>query len=348
MVFVILYQSLWTNTMRFPDEVLPGWFRILGFPDYLISLDGRVIDHSTKQELVPFALGEYFYYTLFDFFGKKRLRGRHRLLMLTFKNASGLHTGVLEVNHINGVKGDDRLVNLEWVTPQRNCEHAGETGLSPKCIPISVRDVDTGEITKFPSIVECARELGMSKDSVSYRVNHGEHRVYPERNQYRKGHHDSDWSTDAVPFYGTSRKVYVRYVLTGDIMEFPCCLAAVTHLGISPATMVMWLSRPNQPVFLPGYVQVKQADDLSPWRQIDDPYLEILASRGSSRPIKVTNVDTGEVRVFHSGIECASQCGLKPSALYYRLKVGAAGVFSDRCRYEYYTSDNSCYGPTRQ
>ncbi len=50
----------------------------------------------------------------------------HRLIALAF--VPGYARG-LTVNHINGVKHDNRASNLEWVSFARNTQHAWETGL---------------------------------------------------------------------------------------------------------------------------------------------------------------------------------------------------------------------------
>jgi hypothetical protein len=61
--------------------------------------------------------------------GKRTTNGVHRLLAEAFiPNPENKP----EVNHINGVKGDFSLINLEWATHKENIQHARRTGLFKK------------------------------------------------------------------------------------------------------------------------------------------------------------------------------------------------------------------------
>ena len=53
----------------------------------------------------------------------------HRLVALNFiENTLNKET----VNHINGIKTDNRVINLEWATRSENMQHAVDTGLKKK------------------------------------------------------------------------------------------------------------------------------------------------------------------------------------------------------------------------
>jgi hypothetical protein len=60
--------------------------------------------------------------------GKEITCVAHRLIYAYFNNLDELPSD-LEINHINGIKDDNRIENLELVTPSENQKHAYSTGL---------------------------------------------------------------------------------------------------------------------------------------------------------------------------------------------------------------------------
>ena len=85
--------------------------------------------------------------------GKKRTMRVNRLVAQTFiPNPDNLP----QVNHIDGVKTNNRVDNLEWCNSSQNMIHCFSNGLSDW--NTRIRIVETGEV--FNSISECARSIG--------------------------------------------------------------------------------------------------------------------------------------------------------------------------------------------
>jgi hypothetical protein len=96
--------------------------------------------------------------------GEYRSVGQHRLLAESFIPNPENKT---EVNHKNGIKNDNRLENLEWVTRSENIKHAFATGLikAPRCYK---KIVDTVTNIVYKSVIEAA---GINKISPSHLTN---------------------------------------------------------------------------------------------------------------------------------------------------------------------------------
>lgn len=108
------------------------WRNVAGFDGYQVSDHGRVrsLDRAVAcgygvgfqlrkgRVLKPVGLQGYRRVGLHSC-GKGKYLRVHRLVAAAF-----LGDSVLQVNHKNGVRDDNRLENLEWVTQSENTQHS--------------------------------------------------------------------------------------------------------------------------------------------------------------------------------------------------------------------------------
>lgn len=154
------------------------WRKLDNYPGYSISSDGQVRSDSrilwngkgffrSKEKLLkPNTLAKGYYQVELKVGKMRHPRQVHRLVAETFIPNPNDYP---QVNHINGIKNDNRVENLEWCNNSMNQLHAYKIGLnvhSPKSgkpkRAIKLIDKKTREELSFESIAQAVSFLGKS------------------------------------------------------------------------------------------------------------------------------------------------------------------------------------------
>lgn len=155
-----------------PQEATEKWQVLENFPDYQISTLGRVFSMKRDKILKPYKSRGY---CLVDLGTRKIKRCAvyvHRLVAETFiPNPEHKE----EVNHKNSKRDDNRVENLEWVTPKENVRHSYEFGFArfrnnnrdkqKEACSQPIVCVETG--IKYDSISDASRKLGLHKPNIA-------------------------------------------------------------------------------------------------------------------------------------------------------------------------------------
>ena len=126
---------------------------------YSVSTEGRIRKNSNGKIMTPSKKSNgYMSINLFTCDGRRKKELVHRLVAITFLN-NDMHFP--EVNHIDGVRDNNHLTNLEWVS---HTENVAKSSLPRR---IMVRGKNEGKWLLFDSIRDACLALGLTESNVS-------------------------------------------------------------------------------------------------------------------------------------------------------------------------------------
>jgi hypothetical protein len=125
--------------------------------------DKRLGGRKIKGQILKSSKSVYGY-IVYQLWKNKKFKniGVHRLLGDVFIVKSENKT---EINHKNGVRDDNRLVNLEWVTRSENVRHGYCINGRLSAVRKRIKCVDTG--VEYESMTKAAIELGTRVSYIS-------------------------------------------------------------------------------------------------------------------------------------------------------------------------------------
>ena len=173
----ILYK-LETKEIELNDKVeiinCEEWKQIVGFPNYEISTKGNIRTKerlNNKNDIKKSKLLSkrknnvgYEYVILSNKTQKHKTLTVHRLMAKTFLNN---YSDNLEVNHINGIKDDNRIENLEMVTHSENVKKRYEIGnIGNNYKAINQYDLNNNYIATYKSSYDAEKVTGIGRTCI--------------------------------------------------------------------------------------------------------------------------------------------------------------------------------------
>lgn len=175
----------------------PGFYY---FPDeklLAVSKDGRVLNTKTGKILKGQISNNGKRYFFVSKNSTIKAYQHHRILARTFIGRPSRHLDKqfyqLEVNHKDGVRLNNSLDNLEWVTGKENVEHSHKTGLHPKDKPVLAMDVLTGKTLSFFSSKQCADHFHVHRATLWKHLNDEQSGRFHKNGYIFKYDDDSEW-----------------------------------------------------------------------------------------------------------------------------------------------------------
>ncbi|ENA4344787.1 HNH endonuclease [Salmonella enterica subsp. enterica serovar Braenderup] len=302
---------------------------------FLCSPDGSVVGVAERRRL-PFYIGNG-YYSVHDRGHRRKLT--HRLIAETFLENLNPEKDKI-VNHIDGVKTNPNVFNLEWCDDRHNVNHALDNGLRGDNIVVDVRNLETGEVLSFRSYTLAANHIGVNPHIISSNIKRGLNKQYTIKNVYEVKLASDSWALTKNHIgknsEAGSKGVVVRKIGTEVYFLFSSATAAGDYLAIKPHMLYSYLNNGSVDMRKHGYDAWYLVD-------IDVPITDMIDMR-VKRPtgfvparvpkmIEVFDRKTKLKTIYNSTEEFAGILGVKKKNIQSAIRTRQGKYFHYTVRY---------------
>lgn len=291
----------WYHPKDIPGITCPSnsFVTIPGFSEYGININGDVKKLSTGKMMTPSLRGKknYKVVTIPDDEGVSRTVLSHRLAALVFL----MHpkdTDHLVVNHKDGNPNNSNIENLEWTTYAENNRHAFRTGLRPAKAVMS-RNLETGEIKTHATLSDCARYIGVAPNYLHPYVAAKlvtKFSTVKDKYQVKSANDLTPWPAGKVvarTLLDDVGEIEVLNLNTGKVDVLPKMIEVHRKYGIPKSSVANLLLKPLPTPY--GALMIRKKSDKK-WPVYPPEIIAVFNQmRNKSRPVKVTDMDTGDV-----------------------------------------------------
>lgn len=203
---------------------------------------------------------------------------------------------------------------------------------------VLVRNVETGVVTEYDSILAVTESTGLHKDLIRYRLGKTGQPVFPDKTQMKYLNDPTPWRIpqDAdreVLDSSWSKAVLARNVLTGEIREYAKSSDCCHEHGLKAAALSTRLSTGDQSVYKTGW-QFKLKKSSEDWKIPEDPVKAVQGYR-NSRPVLARYAATDEVKEFPTLKRASELHTLNITTLSYRLTKDPKTVYPGGVQFKY-------------
>lgn len=286
-------------------EDVKDHYYVPGYSKYVIARNGDLYSLISGQHMAWGTTKDgYRYCRAVTDNGESRVLFRHRALGLTFKHPKVSVAGLV-INHINGIPGDEDLLNIEWATYSENNQHAYDNYLKESsAVSVECLNLKTGETTKYPSITACSVATGVGREAIRWRLAKGDFEVYSDMLLFKKSDDKPFPSVENVKVnrLGRGCDIVARNVFTKEQVIFTGASSGELLTGVNADTILLH-ARTKADLPIHGY-NFRYMDEIATFKDHSPRSLEIFKAAPKKPGFGIVLTSNEEEKFFPS-VSCA-------------------------------------------